>query len=264
MKSTCALVLVMLVAAVPAEAQRGRGGGGRAGGPPSTVGADGAPSLKALVTAQKQASDFRVVMTRFDQDLQQIRARYDIPLSPVRIGRERRHFTGWLAQVNAFDVKTLNAAGQADYAALRTRLETELKALDTQERLVDDMRPLLPFVRPLQQLQEARRDRLDVNGQKAAQTLEDARKVVLRLTESVGASPRTGALQPVTPATAKAAVDYLRNGLRQPLQSWYQYYFGFDPLFTWWVRVPYAELNTALDAYAAAIEKAWGTDRIGA
>ncbi|MDA1186170.1 MAG: hypothetical protein O2930_16220 [Acidobacteria bacterium] len=98
----------------------------------------------------------------------------------------------------------------------------------------------------------------DVDGQRSAQTLEDARKEVLRLTAAIAGGPQAaGPFGAITPATATAAVDYLRNGLREPLQSWYEYSFGFDPLFTWWVRVPYAELNTALDAYADAIEKVW-------
>jgi RNA polymerase sigma factor (sigma-70 family) len=39
--------------------------------------------------------------------------------------------------------------------------------------------------------------------------------------------------------------------------SWYTYYYAFDPLFTWWVETPYKELGAALDAYVAALGRAW-------
>ncbi len=201
----------MGVMAVPAEAQRGRGGGARGGGPPSTVGAEGAPSLGALIEQQKQASDFRVVVVRYQADLQQICARYDIPLSPVRLERERRHVTGWLTQLNAFDARTLNAAGQTEYAEFKTTLEAALTDLASQERQVEAMRPLLPFVRPLQMLQEARRDRHDVDGQRSAQTLEDARKDVLRLTAAVAGGPQAAG-RTRTPSRRRGRADAARLG----------------------------------------------------
>jgi hypothetical protein len=57
-------------------------------------------------------------------------------------------------------------------------------------------------------------------------------------------------------ATAQQAAEYI-GLLRGVLQNWFTYYYGFDPLFTWWVRVPYEELNAALDEYVAAIRREW-------
>lgn len=250
-------LLAALAAAVALDAQ-GRAGG--RSGAQDAAAASGAPSLQPLVAGRADDSDFRLVTARFEQDLAQIRARYDVPLSPVRIDRERRFLTAWLAQIGAFDAGTLNAAGRAEHARLRTLVQAELAALVAQERQVDEMRPLLPFVRPLQALQEARRDRLDVDAERAAQTLEDARKAVLRLTAAIENARRPDGppeFRSITAPVASRSVEYLTTGLRQPLQSWYTYSYGFDPLFTWWVRVPYAGLNEALDAYAAAIRREW-------
>ncbi len=37
--------------------------------------------------------------------------------------------------------------------------------------------------------------------------------------------------------------------------NWYRYYEGYDPMFSWWVRSPYARLDTALSRYARTLRE---------
>src|SRR6185436_20670016 len=39
------------------------------------------------------------------------------------------------------------------------------------------------------------------------------------------------------------------DGLKKVLESWHQFYAGYDPLFTWWVAAPYKKVAQALDDY---------------
>jgi len=252
-----ALLALALFLAAPIEAQGGRG---RAAGANAqdTTGAGGAPPLRAMMERATQDSELRVVVRRYEQDLGVLRQRYDIPLSPVRIARERSFHEGWARQLAALPVSQLNPAGRQEHAALRDSIAANLAELDIQERRMQTMAPLLPFARPLQMLQENRRDRLDIDARAAAQTVEDARKQLLRLTEVVpGARARDDAeFRAVTPQVAAQVIVYVGE-LRDMLENWYTYYYGFDPLFTWWVRMPYQELNQALDAYVAALRREW-------
>lgn len=256
------LLLVVLTASAladPAAAQGRRGGRGGGAARNDTTGQGGAPSLRALVAASAGESDLRLVTRRFEQDLSNLRARYDVPYSPVRIERERRFFQGWGSAVQSLNAGDLNAAGQSEHALLLNRIEEGLGELDQQEQYAREWAPLLPFARSMQMLQERRRDRLDVDGQQAAQTVEDVRKEVLLLTTAVSDTTGTdhaAALRSITPAIAGRAVEHIGT-LRENLESWHTYYTGFDPLFTWWVRTPYAELGEALDAYVRAIQARW-------
>jgi hypothetical protein len=244
-------------------AAQGRGGGRGDGAPPDTTGAGGAPSLQALLQQSARESDLRIAARRFQQDLQVLRQRYDVPMSPVRMERERAFYRGWMARLETLDPAGLNEAGRAEHASLRASVLSGLAELDEQERQLARMAPLLPFARSLQLLQERRRERLDVDPEQAAQTVEDARKEVLRLTAAVEARRQNGPpaeLASLAPDVSAGTLTFLAE-LREPLESWYTFYFGFDPLFTWWVRAPYRELLEALDAYETAIRAEWGVTK---
>jgi uncharacterized protein (DUF885 family) len=39
------------------------------------------------------------------------------------------------------------------------------------------------------------------------------------------------------------------------LKNWYSYYYGYDPIFGWWVESPYKLLDAALQDYAAFVRE---------
>ncbi len=210
----------------------------------SEAGVPPAPELAAVVAGTAAESELRVASRRYQQDLQVLRQRYDIPLSPVRIARERDMHEGWHAALEAVPLSGLSPAGREEHGALLDAVRGELRTLDAQEARAARIAPYLPFARPLQRLQEERRDRLDVDPMRAAQTLENVRKEVLKLLENPGSGGDAEARED--------AAEYLGE-LRGTVANWYRYFYGFDPLFTWWARVPYEELEEALERYAAAL-----------
>jgi hypothetical protein len=264
--ATFAVLCAALLVTAPLHGQGGgqggqgsvQGGRGGFGQPQDTTGQGGPPSLAALMNAAANESELRVAVRRFEQDRQVLRQRYDIPLSPVRIARERRMHQDWLREVDGYAPSQLSAAGRTQHAEFRRTLLEGIAELDAQERQAQAMAPLLPFARPLQMLQEQRRDRLDVDGRRSAQTVEDARKEVLRMTALVAGARTSGPpeLRAMSAETAGQAAEYIGT-LRGVLQNWYTYYYSFDPIFSWWVRMPYEELNAALDEYVAAVRREW-------
>jgi hypothetical protein len=220
----------------------------------------------------------RVVRQRFEADRAALGRRYDIPLSPVLHARLRAFYDGWARRLRELNARDLNVAGRTDLAALHDRIRSGLDTVAAEEQRFAEMAPLLPFARTIQLLQESRRDRLDVDPMVAAQTLDDAVDEVQRMTAALDSA--TGGppaeLRRITTAIATRAVEFLgatpadsaaaraRFGgppvaqtLRATLDSWYSFYFGYDPLFTWWVRKPYEELTAALAAYSRAVQRAW-------
>src|SRR5690606_40782394 len=43
------------------------------------------------------------------------------------------------------------------------------------------------------------------------------------------------------------------HSLKLRLQSVYDFYHGYDPMFTWWVPQPYQQLSEYMDRYAVAL-----------
>lgn len=251
-----AAMLAAFVLAAPVHANgQAPGGGAQAA---DTTGAGGAPDLAQLIASGAEDSELRVVVRRFRQDRAVLDRRYDVPLSPVLTERVRAFYHGWDARLDAFDPSTLNAAGQEEFGELRQAIQDGLDEVEDQERRRVAMEPLVPFARSLQLLQERRRDRLDVEAQDAAQTLEDVRKEVLRGTETLR-SGGSAAFETVAPEIAADAREHLED-LRSVLNNWYNFYYGFDPLFTWWAQMPYQELTEALEEYGRALEEAWSLE----
>ena len=56
-----------------------------------------------------------------------------------------------------------------------------------------------------------------------------------------------GALR-ASAAQAKGAANAVEQ-LRVGLAEWNRFYDGYDPLYTWWMRMPYRKVDAALQAY---------------
>ena len=102
---------------------------------------------------------------------------------------------------------------------------------------------VVPFAPTLVQLVEARIRVEDMNAQRAAAAITEVTKEIARLTAS---PPRVNADQAVLAATAV-------EQLRAITGEWFNFYNGYDPLFTWWMGVPYAKVDEALKDYATLL-----------
>jgi hypothetical protein len=236
------LLIALILVVLPTRAQDGA--------------LDETPHLAALVAFDREQSDMQVVITRYREDREALLRRYDVPLSPVTMDRMKRFHADWLAALEDLDFDGLNHEGQVDYILLRNRIEFEQEMLRQDQESVAAMRPLIPFIRPLEKLQEARRDRLPVDARATADLLNDTAKEVEFLT----AAFQKGDTPPgITSVTAIRAADYVRT-VSRTLGGWFEYFNGYDPLFTWWVPQPYERLQEALKAHATAVEGVWVGD----
>jgi hypothetical protein len=208
------------------------------------------PSLASLVEFGRAQSDLRVAVERYAEDRSALLRRWDVPYSPVRRARMESFHRGWLAALDSTDFSALDREGQADWVLLRNRIVFELEMLRQEEREDAEMAPLVPFARTLGLLQEARRDRKDVDARAAAATLDSIADQVEALDKTLG---DTAAAAPTVKPVAAERAARLTEELRRVLKGWYGFYDGYDPVFTWWAAKPYARLDKALEAHAAAV-----------
>jgi hypothetical protein len=154
---------------------------------------------------------------------------------------------------------------------LHARLASELDSQSLDRRRLAEMRELLPFLADVQALEEARwrlapmdsesaaaklsklpdqikelRDRLD-RGKKAEPAKQKPDDPML--SEQVKKPPKD-APPPLKPSPSLAlrtaqAVD----SLRRSLGTWFRFYDGFTPEFSWWVRKPQEAANKVLEEY---------------
>jgi uncharacterized protein (DUF885 family) len=226
--------LVLAVSQAPLHAQR-----------PATDSA--VPQLAALVG--KPASELRDVVSRYADDRSAMERRWDVEYSSRRRARLREFTRAWQAQLASLDFDRLGQQGRIDYVLLDHRLRYELALLDREEKLANEMRPIVPFLDTIAGLQEARRRFEIPDPSKTAATVD-------RLARSVGDARKkleSGADKPSKIIALRAASTL--NGLRSTLGDWYHFYSGYDPLFTWWTADPFKRADDALKGYVTYLRE---------
>jgi hypothetical protein len=235
------------------------------------------PKLNALVA--RATSDLAPVIERFSADQQSLTRRYDANDSPDQRRRMRAFAVAWRARLRELDFDRLNQEGRADYVLLDNQLKHQIAVLDRDDKKRNETAPLLPFADRLLALQDTRRDLVALDPPTAARSLAQ----VVRQVDSMrtlfepapgagrGATAGPGAQSAASPladsapkprvqpprvsrTVANRAADNI-DQVRGIVTNWYRYYDGYDPQFTWWVKSPYARLDSALTRYARTLRE---------
>lgn len=186
---------------------------------------------------------------RYRADLGSVGRFHDTPLSSAALERVESFHRGWLERLDAMDFDGLGVDGRAEHVLLRERLSFEIdqSAYERGQRL--EVEPLLPFTGPLVSLLEAHRRMEPVSPREAARTLDDLAARVKALTGELAKAP--GERERVLARRASMQLD----GLAWSLRSWYSFYSGYDPVFSWWCEKPYAACAEALRKHAEALRE---------
>lgn len=209
------------------------------------------PDLLTLVG--RPASELAQVVDRFAADQNSLERRYDASDSPDQRRRMREAYTGWRSRLAQLDFDKLSQEGRIDYVLLDNYLRHQLALLDRQEAMRQETAPLLPFADRLLALQDARRNLTAVDPRLAAQTLAQVVAQVDSLRAPLEGPQDTGAVR-ISRTIANRAADQL-DRMRGAVTSWYRFYDGYDPVFTWWLRDPYRELDESLTRYAHTLRE---------
>ncbi len=211
-------------------------------------------------------SELRGAIERYEVDRGSVLRSAPQAGSPLRDERLRGFTTQWLDQLGSVDFDRLSQDGKVDYLLLKNHLAHELRQVDIRSRERAEWEPLVPFAPIILDLDGARRDLKPMEWSKVAGDL-------IRLTKEIGDARR--ALERNAPvrdqnkgnALAKnraanralAAVEGLRNTLR----TWFAFYDGYDPLFTWWMQEPYKVADQSLQSYAGFLRQRFGASASG-
>ncbi|MBA3725079.1 MAG: DUF885 domain-containing protein [Armatimonadetes bacterium] len=204
--------------------------------------------LAILIVTAPKAQEIEKAIVTYNADNGSLTRAYSFPQSPQREQRMRRFLAATLASLEAKAFDRLTPPDKIDYIAFKNYLEHELRQLDLDSVAWSETKPLVPFFNSIIELEEAKRTMQPVEAAKAAITLEKLEKNVddeRKAVEADKTSKKTLANR------AARTVDSLRDSLR----DWFEFYNGYDPLFTWWTETPYKAADQALDAYAKTLRE---------
>jgi len=174
------------------------------------------------------------------------------PLSAGRVARLLRFDLDWQTALAALDPSTLSPVGKTELETLKGTVQSNVTQAESASLALAQIAPLAPFAAAIVSLVEARIRIEDIDPQKAAGTLTavttEIGRVKARLEAGLAGGSSGDALRVGKDVAARgpAAVDALRAGLTE----WFTFYNGYDPLFTWWMGLPFKKADAALQGYA--------------
>lgn len=196
--------------------------------------------------ADPSASEMRFSIEKFQADYGALSRKYEVPMSQADHARMRQFYLSWQHDLEKMPFEAMSHAGQVDYVLLENYLNRSMSSLEQTERREKELQPLIPFVQPLVQMEEAWQRMESVDPQPAAAKINQLVKDIHEAKKKVESGMKADRV------VANRAVAML-DRVRRAFDSWNHFYEGYDPLFSWWVSEPYKEASRSLAEYQDAV-----------
>jgi hypothetical protein len=208
----------------------------------------GVPALSPLAAAP--GSPLQSVVERYSADEAALGRRYDALYSPARGKRLREFYSAWRTRLEEMSFDSLPQEGKIDYVLLDHRLKYELYQLDRQQKLFDEMLPLIPFAPAIIELQDAHRRMETVEPRAAATRLTELIPAIEKARRAAEELAPAGKTLPAPKRVIALRAASTLDRLRGTLDRWHRSRAGYDPMFTWWAADPYKKADDALKAHS--------------
>jgi uncharacterized protein (DUF885 family) len=202
-------------------------------------------------------SEMRPTMERFAADRGNLQRFYNIASSQERRARMRKFFEETKATLVARDFDSMSQDGKVDYVLFRNEVDHELRRLDLEAKEESENAVYLPFAATIIGLEESRQKMNPLDPVQTARTLDKLNKDIQAARTAIEATLRgeqtAQATQMRKIVANRAATE--ATTLRLALRTWFTFYNGYDPMFTWWDEEAYRTVDNALDSYATFLRE---------
>lgn len=200
------------------------------------------PSLDAMLG--RPASEMRDMVARFGSDRRALGRRYDVENSPRRWATMAAFYRAWGSRLGDVPFDALGVGGRIDHVLLANLVNRELAQLRRDSIRFAEMLPVAPFLATIAELHERRRDLVRPDPARAASVLSAMTVTIDSLRTRLESTPAARPTRIVALRTAEALAE-----ADQTLDRWYGFHAGYDPVFTWWLKQPWQQADSALARY---------------
>ena len=195
----------------------------------------------------EQTSEVNNLIVKYRADFGNLSRFYLTENSPERRKRLKEITQQYVGQLQQLEFDKLNTGSKVDYVLFHRDLQEQLYQLEKEEAGYAATSKWLPFANTIYAYEKARRRGAILNAQQMADSLK-----------AIGVSLKQ--LQQQFEKEASIDIEQGRSaegtirGLREALKSVFEFYNGYDPLFTWWVPPVYRKTDSLLNAYSETIK----------
>ena len=195
-----------------------------------------------LMLSLAHATDMADEINSFQADKRALEKTYSIRESTEFYERFTKFYNNWKEKLKGIDFNSLSQEGKVDYILLKNLINKEDYELKLDYTDFKSVLSVANFADPLYEFIRERRRGIQPDSEKLAKIFTDAGDAIDHKIEELKEKPFEDWMQ-----ADKASV--IINSLQENLTESYNFYYSYDPLFTWWMEKPYATLNEKLDAY---------------
>ena len=218
------------------------------------------PASVDLGDLANDGSELQGAIERYSVDRNSLMSSAPPAASTARDERVREFNRKWLQKLEKLDFDRLTKDGKIDYLLFKNYLTHQLRQLDLRSKERELASPLVPFSQKIVDLDTARRELKSMDWAKVASTLDSLTKEITQARRTL--ERESGSRDKVKRTTANRALASVED-LRGTLRTWYGFYDGYDPLFTWWMQEPYKGVDEGLQSYADFLRQRMGAVTTG-
>ena len=196
-----------------------------------------------------EATELVSMITSYQADRGALSRLYTNRLSAEYFSRMESFNQDYLKTLQAQNYATLSEDGKIDYVLFRNYLEKQLAELDLEKRDFMSIQSVVAFGKPLEDFVVARRRAKQPDSQALAASWNAVAKAVEAQHKSLASASKYTSWQQAD--LAAQAVESLNRVTKEA----YDFYFDYDPAFTWWMPEPWKKLDASMKAYAKALRE---------
>ena len=176
--------------------------------------------------------------------------------SPEKRERLNKLSREYLVRLDQLDFDGLSQECKADYILFKRDLNEKIRLADLDAQEYAAVKQWFPFADDIFALEKSRRRGAQPKADKVAADWSSMAKTVKELQAKVQAENNM-------PVMSIRKANETIGLLKLSLKSIYDFYNGYDPMFTWWVPKSYTALDEALTAYQTEFTKKQVPDKNG-
>ena len=195
-----------------------------------------------------QNSKMADIVTEFEADNWALNRTYIVQESEEYYQRFSTFYNHWNKKLSAVDFNALSQQGKVDYVLLKNLVNKGEYFLNQDYDAFKEVSEVSSFAKDIFPFIKNRRRGKKPESKELAQIFQDASQAIDSEMESWKAKPFKDWQ---TADKASQLIVSFQKGLEEA----YNFYYGYDPDFTWWVEKPYNKLNEKLTAYAEFLKE---------
>ncbi|MFN3758402.1 MAG: DUF885 family protein [Algoriphagus aquaeductus] len=196
-----------------------------------------------------EATELVNLITTYQADRGALSRLYTNRLSAEYFARMESFNQDYLKTLQSQNYDALSEDGKIDYVLFRNFLEKQLAELDLEKRDFMAIQSVVAFGKPLEDFVVARRRAKQPDAQALAVSWDAVAKAVAAQHKSLASASKYTSWQQAD--LAAQAVESLSRVVKEA----YDFYYDYDPAFTWWMPEPWKKLDAGMKAYAKALRE---------